>query len=831
MKALFRFSALLLCLCIPSFLTARAEAPSSTTVSAAPPTAQAAVPASLAAPAALTPAALSTAPVFSAMPGMVTGDPDRETLGQGPWEVAETAVKGNRNLKPKVVLKTGKAKKGQLYMQGYVSQDIEAIMGLGSLEKVSVDIEELDGKAVSKKLAQVAGSTRPARITYLVMEKPAVKKITVKGAKGLSKSSVKNEMALKEKDFFDELKIREDLIKITDKYHEKGYIDAKADYEVRHDTAASLCYLTINVTEGKKAKIYAVEFTGAAAYKTRKLTRKMTNRPKKIYAPKELDSDLKALETFYTNSGYADFKVTGSSATFNEDRSSVTLRISVSEGIRQRFGATFFSGNSVYMPGDFEPDLAYRRGKLYKQETFDDTLRAIQDRYADKGYLKAAIVPDKVLNEKTGQTDITFIITENTQIYVDHIDIEGNKATKTYVLKREVTQKEGEVFSSSKIRRSQEKIFNLGFIDDVAPVINPTPDPDKVDLVFDVTEGKPGMLTAGAGISSTDGLVGTVSLSHMNMFGRAQRLSLSWNFGKRVQDYYLSWSTPWIGNHPTRLGADIFNTRHYKPYRSTISAYTERRTGGKITVAPRFGNDKYHLTTSYTYEKIRIYEIDNIYSSELIPGTSVTSSIYVEFARDTRDNIWDPTRGCRTSLGVELAGGPLQGDVNFYKPTFSHSYNLKLFSIDDYPFVLAVGNRMGFVSHFGDTKRVPVYERYFLGGAETVRGYSNNGQVGPASGGKVYDVLNIEFKIPLARERRRTIVQWAFFFDVGNSWEHFNTVSGRFGSGTRDLKTGAGFGIRFTTPAFPIRLDWGYGFNHKSGEQRSDIYFTLGNLF
>ncbi|OGS10673.1 MAG: outer membrane protein assembly factor BamA [Elusimicrobia bacterium RIFOXYA12_FULL_57_11] len=757
--------------------------------------------------------------------------PAAEPAGRGPWEVAETAVKGNLNIKSKVILKTGKAKKGRLYMQSFISQDIEAILGLGSVDKVSVELDELDGGVVSKKLASVAGSSLPVRVTYLVTEKPMIKTITVTGAKGLSKSAVKNEMALKEKDFFDELKVREDLLKITEKYHDKGFIDARADYELRFDTAAALCHLSITVTEGKKARVAAVEISGTAGFRNKKLVAKLKNRPKKIYAPKELDADLKLLETFYKNNGYADFKITGSSVTFNEDRSSVTLRLDVAEGRRQRFGATYFNGNTVYLPSEFTPDIVYRRGKLYNQERFDDTLRALQDRYADKGYLRAAIVPQPEINEKTGETDITFSITENNPIFVDHVDVEGNKATKTYVLRREVTQKEGEVFSSSKVRRSQEKLLNLGFIDEASPVINPTPDPDKVDLVFDVTEGKPGMLTAGAGISSTDGLVGTLSLSHMNLFGRAHRTSLSWNFGKRVQDYYLSWSTPWIAGKPTMLGLDVFNTRHYKPYRESISAYTERRTGGKVTLAPRFSEDKYHLTTSYTYENVKISEVDANYTDELTPGTSVTSSIYVEFARDTRDNVWDPTRGCRTSVGLEFTGGPLQGDVDFYKPTFSHSWNLKLFSIDDYPFVMAVSNRFGYASSFGNTRVLPVYERYFLGGADTVRGYTNNGQVGPQRGGKVFDVANIEFKFPLARERRRTIVQWAFFFDIGNSWEHFDDIALRSGTGVSNLKAGAGFGIRFTTPAFPIRLDWGYGFNHKPGEQRSDIYFTLGNLF
>ncbi|OGR72823.1 MAG: outer membrane protein assembly factor BamA [Elusimicrobia bacterium GWD2_63_28] len=752
-------------------------------------------------------------------------------VSAGPWEVAETAAKGTINLKPKAVIKAGKAKKGRLYHKEFVAQDIESILALGSVDKVSVDIEELPGRTLSPKMADAAGSSVPVRVTYIVSEKPMIKKITVSGTKGLSKSAVKDEMALKERDYFEELKVREDLIKITDKYREKGYIDARTDYEVSFDTAASLCFLTIVVNEGPKARVAAVQLEGAAGFPHKKLIKQLKNRPKKIYSPQDLDADLKALEVFYKNNGYGDFRLDASSVTFNEQRSSVTIKIFLTEGNKQKFGGTYFAGNEVYLPSDLLPGVEYRRGKMFNQERFEGTIRAIQDKYADKGYLKAVVAPEKTYNELTGETDITYIITENTQIFVDHVDVEGNRATKTYVLKREITQKEGEVFSSSKIRRSQEKLFNLGFIDDVSPVINPTPDPDKVDLVFDVAEGKPGMLTAGMGISSTDGLVGTLALSHMNLFGRAYRTSLSWNFGKRVQDYYLSWSTPWIGNHPTSLGLDVFNTRHYKPYRDTISAYTERRTGGKVTLAPRFEDDKYKLTTSYTFEKVRISEVDDLYTGELQEGTSVTSSVYLEFARDTRDNVWDPTRGTRSSIGLEFAGGPLQGDVNYYKPSLSYNYNLKLFSIDDYPFVLTVGNRFGFVGRFGDTKEVPVYERYFLGGAETVRGYANNGQIGPLNGGRVYDVMNIEFKFPLARERRRTIVQWAFFFDIGNSWDGFDNISGRFGSGTKDLKTGAGFGIRFTTPAFPIRLDWGYGFNHKSGEQRSDIYFTLGNLF
>lgn len=788
----------------------------------------------------LAPFAPAQEPAPGALPGMTEeAAPAAETEPAaaaaeefpGPWEIGEVAVRGTVNVKPRVITRAVKARKGRLYYRDFIARDVEDILGLGSIEKVSVEIEQIPGRPSSPKLGSFLPAPLQARVTYIVSEKPMIKKVKVEGAKKVSRSSVKDEMSLRERDFFDELKIREDLIKISDMYRGKGFLDAAVDYEVEHDTAALTCELTIEVEEGSKVRVAAVDLLGAEGFKKKKLIKRFKNRPKKIYQPSELPNDFRALEEYYLTRGYSEFEITESSVSFNENRSSVTIHVAVREGAKKKFGETTFSGNSVYTTSELADTLAYRRGKLYDQRRFEDTVRYIQEKYADKGYLRAQVRPVKVPNEATGELDIEFSIIENSPIFVGHIDVEGNKATKTHVLRREVAQKEGEVFSAAKVRRSQEKIFNLGFIDDVNPVINPTADPDTVDLVFDVAEGKPGMLTAGAGISSREGVVGTLSVSHLNMFGLAHRMSLAWNFGKRVQDYNFSWSMPWVGDRPMTLGLNLFNTRRYRPYQTSLSAYTERRTGGKVTLAPRFDDDKYTLTTSYSYENVRIMDVDDIYLGELQEGTSATSSIFVEFARDTRDSVWDPTRGGRGAIGLEFTGGPLMGDVNFYKPSLSYSHNFKLFSIDDYPFVLSIANRMGYVARFGETDRVPFYEKYFLGGSETIRGYNSNGQVGPLEGGRIYDVLNLEFKFPLARERRRTIVQWAFFFDVGNSWDRFDDVSLRAGKNEKQLKMGAGFGIRFTTPAFPIRLDWGYGFNHKDGEQRSDIYFTLGNLF
>lgn len=771
--------------------------------------------------------AVSSAALSGAALPLGSGDTD---IGEGPWEVGAVKVSGEKNIKAKVIVKTGTAKEGQLYSREDISKSIELLMNLGSLEKVSVDINPIAGSRVSDKLKDKAGLKRKVEVTYVIQEKPAVDKIIVENQKGLSKSTVKEAMSTKEKDFYDEMRMRQDIQAVTDKYREKGFIDASVSFDVKTDTGSNKCDITVRIKEGPKAKIKEVKFSGVTAFKEKKLWKKFQNRPKKIYTPNNIKTDLAALESFYKNNGYSDFAVTGSSVVFSPDRSDVVFNVSVEEGKKQKFGKTYFRGNTVYLSSDFTGDIIYREGALYKEDDFRETVAAVQNRYADKGYLRAEISEDKSFNETTGETDITFLVTEHDPVYVGHIDVEGNEATKTYVLRREITQKEGEVFSASKIRRSQEKLFNLGFIDDVQLVMNPSEDPDKVDLVFDVSEGKPGMLTAGMGYSSTDHLVGTLSLTHLNMFGRAIKTSLSWNFGSSVNDYSLNVSSPWIFGRPITAGASVFNTHHYKSYGTSTSAYKERSTGGKISFSPRFSDDKYFLTGAYTLKRSEIYDVEDEYESAISTYSSLTSSIYLGGGIDTRDSTWDPTRGGKLSLGLEWAGGPLMGDNYWYKPTLDASYNIKLFSIGDYPFVMAFSNRFCFIEGYSGHK-VPVSERFFLGGADSVRGYESSGQIGPLEGGYIYDVLNVEFKMPIAREKRRTIVQGAFFFDMGGAWKNFSDMKLETGTGSDMLKMGVGFGIRFTTPAFPIRLDWGYGLNHKVGEDLSDIYFTIGSMF
>ena len=758
------------------------------------------------------------------------------------WIVSEIEIRGVRNVKEKLIRKTIKAKEGKEYYDEYKKSDIESILNLGSIENVSVEIATTTAK-------------NRCRVIYTIVEKPYIAEVEVSGNKKLSASKIKSELGVDKGDFYDRGKIEEGISKVLERYREKGYYFASINISTGSVTdkgkiKEGVMKVKVEISEGEQVRVREVNIRGLDDEKQlRRILKIMKNRPKKIFIESNISNDWEGIERYYKNNGFMEFKISSFGYRISEGRFA-DLNVDLSVGRRYVFGKSTITieGDNVFRDEmrRIEDAVEYRAGELFSEEKIKSTIRNIQEIYAEKGYLMADVSITTKAYSSSGNYDIldtTISIRENFPFYVREIYIEGKVNTSTKTFAREIIQndkgscerkgldKKCYSFDMKKIRRSQERIFNLGFVEDINLEIRPTETPDEVNLVFEITEGKAGMLTAGGGVSSKDGFMGMISASHLNMFGRANRMSLNWNFGKRVQDYSFNWLIPWVYDKPTSVGFSIFNNRRYRSYSTTYSAYTQRTSGGSVSVSPRFEDDKYALKFGYSYEKIRIYDVKEIYKNEILEGTSVQSSVSIEFSRDTRDYIWDPTSGTKFSVAVEIFGGLFGGDINIYKPSLSYSYNKRLFSIGGWPFVFSLANRFGWVRGFSDTKAVPVYERFFLGGADTVRGYNSNGQIGPLNGGRVYYVANFEFKFPLHREKKRTIVQWAFFLDIGNSWGSFRDVSFKIGTPLRYLKSGAGFGIRFTTPAFPIRLDWGYGFNHRAGEQKSDIYFTIGNLF
>lgn len=755
----------------------------------------------------------------------------------GPWMICEVAVDGLKNISKRTVTKAAHAKKGELYERYTVNEDILDISSLGNFDSVQVDISQSKGTRKDE-----LGQAYPChRITYIVEEKPIFDRITYQGRKKLGKSAITGAMTLKLKDPFNEGKLMGDMERIKAKYAEKGYISAQVNYEVIPDEKTNTVTIKLIIDEGPRVRVAALNLNGLsenAALSAQKISKKASNRTGKVFKPQNLQRDWVKMVLYGRNEGFSEFNLTEPKIDFNPEQTEVTLSYDVTEGEKVDFGTVSFEGNNVFTPEELKEHVYVREGKLYNQKDFDDTVIAIQQQYANKGYLQVRVEPQKTI--ENGLLNITYDISEGNVFYIDNIDVTGYENTKKYVFTREISLKPGDLYDSAKIQRSQTKILNLGFINDVQIDLQPTADPQKVDLNFNVVEGRPGMFTAGLAMSSLDGLYGEVSINHMNLFGRAQRLSLRTLFGEEILDYTVSWSTPWIYDKPISLGADLFNTRRYRSFSDENQAYTERRVGGRVRVGPRFNDDIYQLSFGYSFENIDIYDIDERFTEPnahpgddnyLPKGDQYMSTFSADIAIDTRDNIWDPTTGWRNSLGLSLAGGPIGGDLDLWYLNARSIFNHTVLNIGgNYPIVFVLSNKIGSVRAYGRTKEVPPYEKFFLGGADTVRGYERAGEVGPQYGGTTYYVMNAELRFPLAREGRRTMAQFALFADIGNSWNHFDDVDFSFGPDDSQFKAGVGVGLRFTTPSLPIRIDWGYGLNHNSNEDRSHFYFNISNM-
>ena len=237
------------------------------------------------------------------------------------------------------------------------------------------------------------------------------------------------------------------------------------------------------------------------------------------------------------------------------------------------------------------------------------------------------------------------------------------------------------------------------------------------------------------------------------------------------------------------------------------------------------------LLFGYSYEHVRIFDIDSRVRNEIVNATDLskdrTSSVVGQIVYDSRDYVFDPSRGNRQLLNLQIAGGPFGGNVNFIKTQMKSSWFIPTF----WRFVLSFNLNLGAVEPYGGHTTLPLYEKFYVGGADTVRGYKYRTEIGPDDGGKFMSVLNIEYKFPIVSEKGRTILQGAFFYDIGGTWAEADDINLSLGTGKNNLRSGVGFGIRFATPVFPLRLDWGYGLNHKEGESLQQFYFTIGNVF
>lgn len=468
-------------------------------------------------------------------------------------------------------------------------------------------------------------------------------------------------------------------------------------------------------------------------------------------------------------------------------------------------------GNTVVSKEEMREVMVLQEGQIFCQKILKNDLDRISQLYKDRGYL---LINIKDINfDEEGKLWIN--ISEGR---LEKIVIEGNDKTKEKVIAREINVEPGDLFNFETVKKSLQKIYNLGFFEDVSMKLEPGTEEDSIVLVVKVIEKNTGKFGIGAGYNSEEGLMGFTSYEENNLFGGGQKVQAKIELGGRTT-YKLSFLEPWLADTPTSLGFEVYDTVSNKEEEEEeviLAEYDEERLGGRLILGRKI-TDSVKLGLELKSERV---------THDLISGTlpedtneGLTNSLVPTFSYDTRDNVFEPTSGWYHSFSLEKAGGFLGGDYEFTK------YNLTLRAYISTQFI-------GDVVDIGSVKKItdnlskgvlalramggmadtdlPSFAVYQVGGMNTLRGYD----FGEFSGDKSL-VFNAEYRFPLAENFQAVV-----FADWGQAWDYEESID------FEDLKFGRGVGIRFDTPLGPIRLDYGIG---EEGEGKT--YFSIGHTF
>lgn len=457
-------------------------------------------------------------------------------------------------------------------------------------------------------------------------------------------------------------------------------------------------------------------------------------------------------------------------------------------------------GNQKVAKDKLLPLMTVKTGSVLNSKTVATNLRTIEEYYKGQGYILA----------KTGDVNFSpegILTVKINEGIVEDIVVKGNTKSKAHVITREMRTKKGQPFNSKDARRSMQKLYNLGFFEDVNLKLQPGKQPGGVVLEITVVEQKTGTFSIGGGYSGSDGLVGIITVGDKNFRGTGDNLSVHWEFGGKAAttgNYSVSYQKPWIDSKQTSLNLSVYNmVNQYNDFDvngDTLATYNRRYRGVDLTLG-RPVNDylSHFITFKNRWDEYVEWVSGQQYTAAYIQDNfGLTRSIILSRVFDSRDSVSSPSEGTRYSLSAELAG--LGGDFNFSKYTAELRHYWKVGKSQ----VVAARSMIGY-----GAGHIPYMQQFTAGGIDTLRGYRDD----QFRGNRMF-TTTFEYRFPIAKR-----VQAALFADIGNAWQSdsFDLI--------RDLKTGIGFGISLVTPFGPVRIDYAVG------SQGGRTHFSFGGKF
>lgn len=640
--------------------------------------------------------------------------------------------------------------------------------------------------------------------------------MTIEGNRGVSERRIRQLLTFQRSGFFDQYEADESRVAVMDYYRNNGYYHAAVDVELEPEEKL----VRVVIEEGPEVKIRRINFSGNKIITSRGLRRLMNSRPgrlrEKPYRADVLKDDRKRIEAYYLSRGFTRAVVHDEEVSFNEAKERMDLLFVIDEGPRAKLGEITFSGSEAYEEERLRKVIGRGYGDYFDPDWVDTAKKKILDLYSRLGFADCRVNATLDFSDDGEWVKIGFNVREGRQRLFGNLLVEGNRRTSPVIVQREFHMREGDAYDPIKIFQGRRRLFDLGLFSQVY-LVNPEPvEKEETDLIVKVGERTTSRLSIGVGYDSEERYRGFIEVGENNLWGTARGIRLRWKVSTKGRRYDIIYKEPWIFGFEQDVNFDI-----YDEFKEEIG-YDIRRVGGRI-FSDRNIMRYLNLYTAYRYEAVNYSSVKpDLLQEEDLPDELRIGSIQLRLSYDRRDNAVNPHRGYYASGGVEFAYPFLASDAQFNKYELQATYVKPMTAASEIVFSTRLGMARKIIS--GD--ELPFSERFFTGGASTVRGYAEK-SLGPKSddgtplGGEMLALGNLEWRFKIYRSFGGVI-----FFDMGNVW----SSPSDFDLG--DIRESVGAGIRYETPVGPARLEYGYQLDPEPGaESRYRVHFTLGHPF
>jgi outer membrane protein insertion porin family len=739
--------------------------------------------------------------------------------------IVRIKIEGNKRVEAEAIRLNLTSRVDEPLDPARVRADIKAIFAMGLFDDVQVDLEETQAGAV---------------LTYIVREKPAIRKILVVGNDDVDLEDIQKVVNLKPFSILNLDEVKRNIEKVKDLYVEKGFYLAEIDHELVERPANEVDVL-IKVDEHAKVLIKRIRFIGNNKVSDDQLTERMQTKEggffsfvtsSGTYKATDFERDLGLLAFVYHDLGYAAVKVGRPMLTLTPDRRFMEITIPVEEGEKFDFGKVDFRGELLA-----PKDLLFKMLPFKQGQTFNRTLllKGIHERvtnfYRDKGYAYANVLPLTNVDARRRVVDLTIEIRPGKPVVIERMTVVGNSKTRDKVIRRELKIDEGDLYSATRLELSKKRIMALGFFEDVKISEKRGTSDDKIAITIEVKERPTGTFQVGAGFSSIENFIATAQIAQQNLFGRGQTLSLLAQLSSLRQLFRVQFYEPRFLDSDWIFSVSGFN------FEQDFFDFIRRSWGGQVLLGYQLHDDVY-ISASYNLEQVAVTiggfrgRVSNVPLANLFDAGR-TSSVRLSLSWDTRNNRLFPTKGWLHSYSIQIAEGFLGSQI----PYIRHSLSSRWY----FPLPLGITFKTNAELGIVTTSRpqgLPIFERFFVGGILSVRGFPPM-SLGPKlkvadrfdpaaslvdfnTGGNKQFYMNFELEFPIFR---KVGILGVVFFDTGNAFDDRESI------GWEKMRSSVGFGFRWYSPVGPLRFEWGIPLRPLADEQPIVFEFTIGNFF